>query len=134
MTTEKLTETIAEIDYDNLVYSADTTLITAGVVVASGQGVLKRGTALAKTSDNKMVILGTTITTGEGDNEKTETPEADCVLCDEIDATSSDINTVAYIKGHFNTGALIVKDKYTLSEKDKDAFRTKGILLSTVQG
>jgi len=175
--TKKMTETIAEINYDHLVYSNDENIITTGVVITAGQGELKRGTALAKTANNKMVILGTerkagyievdsstpgalkvvasepssgeiavaSVTPVVDDNytpaaddyvllQEAGTYEADCILCDDIDATSEDVDTVAYIKGHFNEGALILAKDYTLTEKDKDTFRTKGILLSTIQG
>lgn len=132
--TKKLTEKIAEINYDNLVYSTDVNLLTTGIVVAANQGVLKRGTLLAKASDNKMVILGTELTKGEGDSATTETPSADCILCDEIDTTSGDVDTVGYIQGHFNVDSLIAKDSYSISEADKDLLRKKGILLSAMQG
>lgn len=175
--TKKLSETIAEVNYDHLVYSNDENIITSGVVVAAGQGELKRGTALAKTADNKMVILGTKSEAGYIKVDSTTpgalkvvesspssgeiavasvtpvvdddyTPaandyvllqeaglyDADCILCDDIDASTEDVETVAYIKGHFNADALILAEDYTLTENDKDTFRTKGILLSTIQG
>ena len=37
---------------------------------------------------------------------------------------------MAYREGHFNTGALIVKEGYTLTAKDKEDFRSKNIILS----
>lgn len=174
---KKLSETIAEINYDHLVYSNDENIITAGIVVAAGQGELKRGTALAKTADNRLVILGTEREAGyvkvdsstpgalkvvESSPASGEiavasvtpvvdddyTPvandyvllqeagfyEPDCILCDDIDATTEDVDTVGYIKGHFNKDSLILAEDYTLTENDKDIFRTKGILLSTIQG
>ena len=127
--TKKLSETIAEVNYDHLVYSNDKEIITSGVIIASGQGELKRGTALAKNSDNKMVILGTKVA-----EQEDQFYEADCILCDDVDATSSDVDTVAYISGHFNKDALILAQDYTITEKDKDTFRAKGIVLSTIQG
>ena len=119
--TESLTETIANIEYDNLIYSSDVDLITSGVVVASGQGELTRGTCLAVNSDNQMVILGT------------DGAEADCILCDDIDATDADVNTTAYVSGHFNEDALIVLDGYTITDSDKAVLRTKNILIGTSQ-
>lgn len=63
--------------------------------------------------------------------QKADVYEADCVLCDAVDATSAAVDAVVYRTGHFNTDALKVKTSYTLTDADKDAFRAKGILLST---
>lgn len=60
--------------------------------------------------------------------------EADCVLTDDIDATSADVDTTAYVQGHFNVKELIVKTQYTLTDADKDILRTKNILLGTTLG
>lgn len=131
---QQLNETIATVEYENLFYSADVAVTTGGVTIASGQGKLKRGTILAKGEDGKCVILGTTITKDEGSSATTETPVADCILCDDVDATSSDVGAVAYLSGHFNIDALGVKTGYTLKESDKDALRTKNILIGKMLG
>lgn len=57
--------------------------------------------------------------------------EADCILSDDVDATSAAVNAVVYRTGHFNTGALKVKTGHTFNDADKAALRAKGILLST---
>ncbi len=120
---KKLNEDIATIEYDNLFYSDDVKAIPAGVTVASGQGVLKRGTLLAKTSENKMVVLGSD-----------EGAVADCVLTDEVDATTADADAIAYIQGDFNINELIVAEGYTISQADKDTLRTKNILIGRTLG
>lgn len=117
-----LNEVVGKVEYDNLFYSNNVPAIANGVIVASGQGELKRGTLLAKTADNKMIVLGS----AEG--------TADCVLTDDIDATDADVETTAYIQGNFNINALIVADEYTITEADKDALRTKNILLGNTLG
>ena len=122
--TTKLNQTVAEIKADNLFYANDPAANTDGAVIASGQGKLARGTALAKNDSGKYVILGTEKSAGV-------TFAADAVLTDAIDATSADTSAVIYRTGHFNAGALIVKTGYTLTDADKDSFRAKGILLST---
>lgn len=114
---EQLNRTVADVEFDNLVNSAFKTDVF-GVTVASGQGVLKRGTALALNAAGKAVILGTADAT------------ANCILAKDVDATSADAVAMAYREGHFNTGALIVKSAYTLTAADKEAFRTKNIILS----
>ncbi len=114
---EQLNRVVVNVEYDNLVNSAFKTDVF-GVTVASGQGVLKRGTALALNAAGKCVILGTADAT------------ANCILVKDVDATNSDVIAMAYREGHFNTGALIVKSDYTLTAADKEAFRTKNIILS----
>ena len=114
--TEKLNKTVATVEFDKLIAGAKETA-TGGVIVASGQGVLKRGTALAVNTAGKMVILGT------------EGATADCVLAKDIDATGADVETVAITKGHINKDALIVQDGYTITAEDVATLRTKNIIL-----
>lgn len=114
---EQLNRTVANVEFDNLINSAFKTDVF-GVTVASGQGALKRGTALALNAGGKAVILGTDGAT------------ANCILAKDVDATSGDAVALAYREGHFNTGALIVKADYTITAEDKEAFRTKNIILS----
>lgn len=123
---QKLNETVCTVSADNLFYSNEPAALTTGVVIASGEGKLKRGTILAKNSAGKFVALGTTETVGE----ETVTCVADCVLCDDVDATSADTSAVAYVSGHFAIDELIVKDSYTLTDADIDTLRAKGIFTS----
>ena len=59
---------------------------------------------------------------------------ADCVLAEDVTVgTTSDENVPVYVTGDFNIEALIVAEDYTITQADKDALRTKGILLGTVQ-
>lgn len=102
---------------DNLINSAYQTDL-CHVTVASGQGALKRGTALAANAEGKAVILGTASAT------------ASWILAKDVDATSADAVAVAYREGHFNADQLIVKASYTITAKDKDDFRTHNIILS----
>lgn len=131
----QLNEDIATVQYDNLFYSDDVKAITGGITIAKGQGKLKRGTILAKAESGKMVILGTQITTGSGDSQKTETPPADCVLCDDVVVgDTEDATAVAYLSGHFNMDVLSVKANYTVTDADKDVLRTKNILIGKSLG
>ncbi len=120
--TKVLNEDVATVTYDNLIYSNDVPTITSGIVVEQGQGILERGTLLAKKDNGKMVILGT------------DTHPADCVLCDKVDATEVDAETVAYIQGHFSIDELKVKDGYEITKGDEDLLRTKNILLGKALG
>ena len=85
--------------------------------VASGQGVLKRGTALALNADGKCVILGTADAT------------AAYILAEDIDATSADVPAEVYRTGHFIKNALTVEASYTITDTDVEEFRKVGIML-----
>lgn len=122
--TEQLNREVCKVEPDKLINSAYRTDVFA-VTIAAGQGVLKRGTALAMNSAGKMVILGTKETVSEAQ----VLCEANCVLAKEVDATS-ETTALAYREGHFNANSLIVKNDYTLTAKDKEAFRIHNIILS----
>lgn len=109
-------ERLGSMQYDNLVNSNGVTLITGMRSIKAGEGKLKRGTALALGADGKLVILGTADAT------------ANCVLCDDVDATT-EVKAEVYLTGHFNLNALIVKDSYTITPADIEALRNGGIYL-----
>lgn len=118
-------ETMETFEYDGLIIDGSHSLDVKGITIASGQGKLQRGTVLAIGADKKAVILGT----------KDSTPalySADCILTDDVDATSADVYTTAYQSGKFNKGALIVKSDYKLADTDIDTLRTKGIFVEGV--
>lgn len=85
--------------------------------VASGEGVLARGTALAINAAHKCVILGTADAT------------AAYILAEDIDATSADVNAEVYRTGHFIKNALTVKADYAMTDADVEEFRKVGIIL-----
>lgn len=118
-------ETMGTFEYDGLIIDGSHSLDVKGITIASGQGKLQRGTVLAIGANKKAVILGT----------KDSTPalySADCILTDDVDATSADVYTTAYQSGKFNKGALIVKSDYKLADTDIDTLRTKGIFVEGV--
>lgn len=88
----------------------------AHVTVASGQGKLSRGTALALNDNGKCVILGT------------EAATAAYILAADVEATK-DVVAEVYRTGHFVKNALIVKDGYKITDDDVEAFRKDGIIL-----
>ena len=109
---------IGACDADNLFIDGKFPVDAVGVTIASGEGVLARGTVVAMSSKTKKcVILGT----AAGDSE-TLTPFG--VLC-------ADAFTTAYRSGHFNREALIVDDDYTITEADEAALRNGGIFLDS---
>jgi hypothetical protein len=132
MATRDLHEKIGSVEFEKLFAGMQPpAIVKPGVIRKLGTaGTLKRGTLLAKSSgsagDGKLVIFGTTAATNE-------TLTADCVLCDDIEVgTTDDENAAVYVSGDFNEAALIVATGATITEADRDALRTKGILLGTV--
>lgn len=89
------------------------------VKIKAGQGTLQRGTILCENSDGENVILGTA-----GDNLI-----ASYILAEDVDATE-DIYAEAYRSGHFLIEALIVKEGYEITQKDKNELKQAGIYLS----
>lgn len=85
---------------DNL-FAGDFPTATAPGVIASGSGVVKRGTVLGKiTASGKYTTVDATLSNGAED------PTA--VLAEDVDATSADVNGALYLTGQFNPEALIV--------------------------
>lgn len=116
---------IGTCEADNLIISGKFQRDAVSVTITSGEGVLSRGTVVAMSNKSgKCVILGTTAATGE-----TLTPYG--IICDKVDATSADAVTTAYRTGHFNKGALIVDDDYTMTDADEAALRNGGIYLDS---
>jgi hypothetical protein len=116
---------IGTLDADNLFIDGKFPVDAVGVTIASGEGILARGTVLARSSDTeKCVILGT-----EAAAEETLTPFG--ILCDEVDATSADAFAMAYRSGHFNRSALIVEEGYEITNADEAALRDGGIYLDS---
>lgn len=93
--------------------------------VASGQGKLKRGTALALNTAGKCVILGTKETV----SEKQVLAEAAYILAEDVDATDADVMAEVYRSGHFIKNVLVVKADYSMTDADVEAFRKAGIML-----
>lgn len=132
MATRDLHEFIGSVEFEKLFAGMQPPAIVKPGVIRklATAATLKRGTLLAKSSgsagDGKLVIFGTTAASNE-------TLTADCVLCDDIEVgTSNDENVAVYVSGDFNEAALIVATGATITEADRDALRTKGILLGTV--
>ena len=114
----RLDENLGSVGFDNLINGAYPPTEVFHVNVASGQGVLERGTLLA-TADGGMKKISSA-TTGK----------ANAVLAESVDTTDGAAVAVAYRTGHFNANKLIVADGYTITDADKAALRAAGILLS----
>lgn len=116
---------IGTLDADNLFIDSKFPVDTVGVIIASGEGILPRGTVVAMNdTTEKCVILGTTATGGES-----LIPYG--IICDEADASSADVFAMVYRSGHFNRNALIVEENYELTSTDEAALRDGGIYLDS---
>lgn len=118
--------------FDNLANSAgDAPVITGLRTIRNATGeavILKKGTALALSGgtagDGKLVILGTPAAADE-------TLTANCILNEDVEVgASSDAPALVVISGHFNRNSLAVKDGYTITDADVEAFRVAGIFLA----
>lgn len=104
------------------------------VVIASGQGAMKRGTVLVEDIEGKCVILGTegyaAPHTASGDAQKEYI--AAYILAQDEDGTEEDTVAAAYKGGDFNKGALKVKEGYEMTPGDIAALRNGGIHLGNI--
>lgn len=127
----RLDETIATMGADNLIGDVNPPAEVFSVKLTPGQGVLVRGSLLARNTDGTMELISST-TTGK----------ANAILADPIDTGDpvelgegktddrNPVNGIAYRTGHFNGNMLTVADGYNITAADKEALRTAGILLS----
>lgn len=126
---KRLDETIGAVGFDNLINGQYPPAEVFTVKIrkeATEAKIYKRGTVLALSAgtagDGLRVILGTA---------GNETLTANCVLADDVEVgTASDAVATAYRTGHFNENSLITDNSHAISETDKEALRSAGILLS----
>lgn len=127
---KRLDETIGAVGFDNLINGQypPAEVFTVKIRKATEAKIYKRGTVLALSAgtagDGLRVILGTTA-------KSNETLTANCVLADDVEVgTASDAVATAYRTGHFSENSLITDNSHAISETDKEALRSAGILLS----
>lgn len=114
---KRLDSVIGSMSPDNLINGLCPGADVFHVQLAAGQGILARGTLLAKTDAGMVKISAAT------------TGKANAVLAEEVDATEA-ATGIAYCTGHFNANVLIVADGYEITAADKEALRVAGILIS----
>ena len=116
---KELCRKVGEDGQDNLIAKLFPPAETFGIKVAGGEGVLKRGTVMALSGTDYVVL------------DAEATGKANCVLSDPVDASGeSPVTAVAYRTGHLNRKALIVAEGYTMTAADEEELRKGGILLS----
>lgn len=118
---KELCRKVGEVGQDNLIAKLFPPAETFGIKVAGGEGVLKRGTVMALSGTDYVVL------------DAEATGKANCVLSDPVDASGeSPVTAVAYRTGHLNRKALIVAEGYTMTAADEEELRKGGILLSNM--
>lgn len=134
---KRLDENLGSVKFDNLIADSYPPTDVFSVQLAAGQGVLERGTLLAR-KDNGIMEVITEETTGKANAvlaEPVDTgePAVKNQEGDEREITQEEPETVsgiAYRTGHFNACQLIVTETYEITAADREALRTVGILLS----
>ena len=107
---------------DALIVSPDFPILTGGIGLKRGQGVLKRGTVIVKGTDKNGYIAGTTVSS--------VTMKAFGILTDDVDTGSAAEGD--NIPGYFNRGAVAVKAGATIDTYE-DELKGIGIHLANVQ-
>ncbi len=118
----RLDENLGGVGFDNLIADSYPPTDVFSVQLVAGQGILERGTLLARKDDGTMEMIGTE-TTGK----------ANAVLSDPVDTGDTEgeaVPGIAYRTGHFNTNRLIVAEGYEITAADREALRVAGILTS----
>lgn len=113
----------AEFIPDSLIADNDFPIMANGIKVAGGQGILKRGT-LVGLSNGKAYVTGSSVdSTSIG---------VFGVLTDDIEETTEDTISTAYVTGVFNKGAIILDSSAKLDDY-KEELRKLGIYLKEIQ-
>ena len=110
----KLYEKIGDCTPDNLIAGHEVPVLLKGVALASGQGVVKRGTVLGiVTANGKGKVVDKTVDPKDG----TETAYG--ILADDVDTTAADITAQVYTSGLFNRKALIFAENNTAADHEE---------------
>lgn len=93
-------EVVAKNEPDDLIAGHEVSILTAGLVISSGQGILKRGS-----------ILGVVKADGKGklcDKSKADGSEvAKYVLPEDVDTSEGDVTVAVWKTGIFNRDSII---------------------------
>lgn len=106
---------------DSLIAGNAHLLIGRKITIASGGGVLPRGTVLGKITTGGKYIKSLAAA-----NDGSQTP--DLILAEDVDATSADVEALAFARGDFNSNALTLGTGHTVASIT-EGLRAKGITL-----
>ena len=134
-------EQTGEFRPDSLIAGNKFPILTDGIGLKAGQGVLKRGSLIMKGTDKAGYIAGSavTLTTGEGEDAETSDMEMKVygILTDDYetgtDTSADNIPATVYLTGEYNRAAVIVAGEDASIETYEDDMKKVGIYLRTVQ-
>ena len=116
---KRLDENIGAVEYDGLIVNNVPVADVVTVKLATGTGILKRGTVVTGTAGAELAPAAAALSATNGTY----------ILTDDTDATAGAVAT-AYRTGHFARNKLAVASGYTLKATDEEELRKAGILLS----
>lgn len=120
---ENLYQGLGKFTPDGLIAGTQVPVLVEGVTIASGQGLLRRGTVLGVvTSTGKSVAVNKAASDGS------QNPRS--ILTDDIDATTEEVKTTAYISGEFNKNVLSFGGKTDKAADFELELRKLGIFLN----
>lgn len=120
---KNLYENIGEYTSDNLIAGDNVPILTAGITLASGQGILKRGTVIGIVTET-----GKATVVDKLKEDGSNIPYG--ILTDDVD-TIDEITTTAYISGLFNKNALILNESDDIKNYEVK-LRELGIFIKNV--
>lgn len=146
-----LFETEGEFVPDSLIAGDKKGMLTRGILLAPGQGVLKRGTLLAKNEEGHCVVYGEvaadTASVPDGDGKTDETAAETStgavqavmlpsgILTDDVDTGADQegnaVIATEYITGIFNPDAVIAKEGTEVRDLT-ETLRSLGIFFEEV--
>lgn len=124
MDTKAKFETLGTNAEDSLLAGNAHLLVGRKITIASGQGVLKRGTVLGK-----ITASGKYVKSLSASSDGSQTP--DLILAEDVDATSADAQALAYARGDFAAQALTLGTAHTVASIT-EGLRAKGITLINI--
>jgi hypothetical protein len=108
---KELYKDLGAITQDNLIAGPRFPIQHKGVQLASGQGLLKRGTVLAILANGTVVTVDSSHTVEVNEKDVPDRNMPDCILTEDVDTGSAaggnPIDAVAYSAGYFIRGSLI---------------------------
>ncbi|WP_404427297.1 hypothetical protein LG296_01635 [Ureibacillus chungkukjangi] len=112
-------ETVGTFEYENLI--ANSFPVQTGIIeVASGQGILSRGSVLGTNTEGSVILVGGAVEA-----------KAQFVVAEPVDTTEElggTISVVVYVSGAFNRSALIIDGEGSIDEHE-ESLKSFGIYL-----
>ncbi len=137
----KMFEQTGEFKPDSLIARNEFPILTEGIGLKAGYGLLKRGTLIMKGSDKAGYAAGTAVQAAAGEGESAAAADMEMkvfgILTDDFDTgtdkAADNIPATAYQTGMFNRAAVIVAGEGGTAEDYEDELKQAGLYLRNVQ-